>query len=235
MKQKRRGGRGQRVTPRVDVRRARDFKKLNRQNTSRWRSSQLSSAEALGHWAKGLRGRRTERNRAATTPRTIHSTVAIVREGGIFDTVPRSRPSGGRPPRRGSRVPSANPPRAARAEEKIHRAHARRFRAGDARSTATLGSRSRSVRRHDPRASPRRSRPSRSRDARELPECVARHADCRALFRADTIAGVFASRRTFCWTRTASTGAAAFATMAVRRAVLPERAATRAGSAILQV
>ena len=69
----------------------------------------------------------------------------------------------------------------------------------------------------------------------ELPERVARRADCRALFRADTIAGVFASRRTFCWTRTASTGAAAFATMAVRRAVLPERAATRAGSAILQV
>ena len=69
----------------------------------------------------------------------------------------------------------------------------------------------------------------------ELPERVARHADCRALFRADTIARVFATRRTFCWTRTASTGAAAFATMAVRRAVLPERAATRAGSAILQV
>jgi len=233
MKQKRRGGRGQRVTPRVDVRRV--FKKLNRQNTSRWRSSQLSSAEALGHWAKGLRGRRTERNRAATTPRTIHRPSRSY--GKVVYSIPshdRDRPAVDRPGAgRASRRQTPREPLVA--EEKIHRAHARRFRAGDARSTATLGSRSRSVRRHDPRASPRRSRPSRSRDARELPERVARHADCRALFRADTIAGVFASRRTFCWTRTASTGAAAFATMAVRRAVLPERAATRAGSAILQV
>ena len=157
------------MTPRVDVRRARVFKKLNRQNTSRWRSSQLSSAEALGHWAKGLRGRRTERNRAATTPRTIHSAVAIVREGGIFDTVPRSRPSGGRPPRRGSRVPSANPPRAARRGGKnTPRACApfprgRRAVDRDPRLAIAISASS------HPRASPRRSRPSRSRDARELP------------------------------------------------------------------
>ena len=211
------------------------IQKLNRGNTSRLSSVASCRALRRSARAKGFGDARMERNRAATTPRTISSTVAIVQDGDVCDTVPRSRPFGGRPPGAGRASRRRTPREPLVAEEKNTPRACARFRAGDARSTATLGSRSRSVRRHDPRASPRRSRPSRSRDARELPERVARHADCRALFRADTIAGVFASRRTFCWTRTASTGAAAFATMAVRRAVLPARAATRAGSAILQV
>jgi hypothetical protein len=71
-----------------------------------------------------------ERNRAATTPRTISSTVAIVQDGDVCNTVPRSRPFGGRPPRRGSRVPSANPSRAARRGGKKYTARMRAFPRG---------------------------------------------------------------------------------------------------------
>ena len=108
MTRKRRGGRGRRGSARRRSARAFQMKQANR---SRCPSSQLSSAEALGHWAGcGDAGRaQSRRDDAPDDPldRRDRTGRWYIRYRPI-GTVRRSTP------RRGSRVPSANPPRAAR-------------------------------------------------------------------------------------------------------------------------
>ena len=160
---KRRGG----ARSAVDFARRR-IQKLNRGNTSR---SFEASCRALRRSAraKGLRGpgrsaiaprRRPERSARPSRP---YRTVTYVILSHDRDHSAVDRPGAGRASRR------QTPREPLVAEEKNTPRACARFRAGDARSTATLGAQSRSVRRHNPRASPRRSRPSGSCDARRAP------------------------------------------------------------------
>ena len=144
-----------------------DDSKLNRGNTSR--SFEGCRALRRSARAKGLRGpgrsaiaprRRPERSAG---PSRSYRTVTYVILSHDRDHSAVDRPGAGRASRR------QTPREPLVAEEKNTPRACARFRAGDARSTATLGAQSRSVRRHNPRASPRRSRPSGSCDARRAP------------------------------------------------------------------